>query len=164
MSPEWSYFWPVVALGFASGAVAGIIWFRRMTYWALAIGGAVALSGAALWHGPLGAAGRLTESIEPTARAVLVDWEMSQVEARLPRDPLTRRLILSGPADSFQRGELARMMSTIPGVSRATWRSASPGIPLILESAIVAVVGFLAGLLLAYVVELRRRYNAQWKW
>jgi hypothetical protein len=29
---------------------------------------------------------------------------------------------------------------------------------------IVTVVGFLAGLVLAYVINLRRRYNAQWRW
>jgi hypothetical protein len=28
----------------------------------------------------------------------------------------------------------------------------------------VSVLGFVVGLILAYVVELRRRYNAQWKW
>jgi hypothetical protein len=26
------------------------------------------------------------------------------------------------------------------------------------------VVGFLFGLLVAYLIELRRRYNAQWNW
>jgi hypothetical protein len=26
------------------------------------------------------------------------------------------------------------------------------------------VLGFLFGLLLAYLIELRRRYNAQWTW
>jgi hypothetical protein len=35
---------------------------------------------------------------------------------------------------------------------------------LLLEAGIVSVAGFLVGLLLAYVIELRRRYNAQWKW
>jgi hypothetical protein len=29
---------------------------------------------------------------------------------------------------------------------------------------VVAVLGFLFGLLVAYLVELRRRYNAQWNW
>jgi hypothetical protein len=35
---------------------------------------------------------------------------------------------------------------------------------LILEGTAVAIVGFLLGLVLAYLVELRRRYNAQWNW
>jgi hypothetical protein len=37
-------------------------------------------------------------------------------------------------------------------------------VPLIAEGAAVAVLGFLLGLLLAYLVELRRRYNAQYNW
>ena len=164
MSPAWSYFWPVVAVGLVLGAAAGTVWLRRKRPWALAVGVAVGLAVAAAWHWPLGAATRFATAIEPAARAVLVDWEMGQVEAQLPRGPLTRRLILSGPADSFQRGELVRIMGSLPGVSSATWRASSPGVPLMVESSIVTLVGFLAGLLLAYVVELRRRYNAQWKW
>ena len=32
------------------------------------------------------------------------------------------------------------------------------------KGALVAIAGFLVGLLLAYLVELHRRYNAQWSW
>jgi hypothetical protein len=35
--------------------------------------------------------------------------------------------------------------------------------PLVLEACAVALVGFLAGLILAYLVELRRRSNAEWR-
>jgi hypothetical protein len=124
---------------------------------------AVALAGTVLWHGPLGAADRFAAKVEPRARAVLVDWEMVQVQARLHRSPLSRRLILSGPADDFQRDQLVKIMSQVPGVSRASW-SPSGGLPLIAEALFAAIAGFLAGLLLAYGIELRRRYNAQWKW
>jgi predicted histidine transporter YuiF (NhaC family) len=55
-------------------------------------------------------------------------------------------------------------MDRLPGVSSASWSGADGGVPLIAEACIVAAVGFLLGLLLAYLVELRRRYNAQWKW
>jgi len=82
---------------------------------------------------------------------------------RLHHEPLTRELILSGPANDFQRAEAARLLSQIPGVSRAVW-APSVGVPLIVEGAAVALAGFLFGLLLAYLVELRRRYNAQWNW
>jgi len=164
MSPFWEYFWPVAALGFAAAAILGTIAFRRRKPALIAAALAIAIGGAALWHGPLGAAARFTARIEPFARFVLVDWEMGQVEARLHRGPLTRRLHLSGPADDFQRSELVRIMSTIPGVSRATWSSSDRGLPLIAEGAIAALLGFLAGLLPAYLVELRRRYNAQWRW
>jgi hypothetical protein len=35
---------------------------------------------------------------------------------------------------------------------------------LIVEGMAVALLGFLFGLLVAYLVELRRRYNSQWNW
>ena len=54
-------------------------------------------------------------------------------------------------------------METLPGVGGATW-SAGGGTPLIAEGAATSLLGFLIGLLLAYLVELRRRYNAQWNW
>jgi hypothetical protein len=73
-------------------------------------------------------------------------------------------LVLSGPADDFQQRELVRTMETLPGVSSATWSAGSGGTPLIAEGAGTSVLGFLIGLVLAYLVELRRRYNAQWNW
>jgi hypothetical protein len=164
MSPEWSYFWPVAVLGLLAGAFAGLLWFRRARRWAVGAGAAAALAGAALWHWPLAAADRFVSAVEPAARAVLVDWEMGHIEGRLARGPLTRRLILSGPADRFQRRQLVAIMSTLPGVSAATWAPRRSGMPLILESALVTAAGFLFGLLLAYGAELRRRHNAQWKW
>lgn len=158
-----NYFWPIAAFGLLSGAILGSIAFRRQRNALIGVGIAVALAGAALWHWPLGAADRFATKVESIAVFVLGDWEMSQVQAHLHSEPLTRRLMLSGPADDFQRTELVRMMSTIPGVSSATW-SDDGGWPLILEAAGVSVLGFLLGLLLAYLVELRRRHNAQWKW
>lgn len=163
MTVFWAYFWPVVAAGLLLGVVMGLAAFRRRRMFLIAIGAALALGATALWHGPLGAADRLAGEVDRTARAVLVDWEMGQVQANLARGPLTRRLMLSGPADDFQRRELVRIMRTIPGVSSATW-SNNRGLPLIVEAALAALVGFLVGLLLAYVAELRRRHNAQWKW
>ena len=163
MNAFWSYFWPLFALGAVTGAVSGIAAFRRRRPWLAAIGAAVVLAGAAAGHGPLGAAERLTAKVESPADFVVNDWEMGQVEARLHRGPLSRRLLLSGPADDFQRSELVRIMSTIPGVSTATWGN-DGGLPLLAEAAMAAVAGFLIGLLLAYGVELRRRYNAQWRW
>jgi hypothetical protein len=165
MNPLWSYFWPAFAVGLLIGTIGGLIAFRRRRR-ALLIGGGLALSlaAAALWHGPLGAADRFQGQVERAARQTLDYYEMTAVTARLHHGPLTRRMRLAGPADDFQRSELVRIMDELPGVSGARWSGAAGGVPLIAEVGVVALAGFLIGLLLAYLVELRRRYNAQWKW
>lgn len=163
MTPFWAYFLPILVWGLLLGGLPGIISLRRKRWIPLIVAAAVALGGAALWHGPLGAADRLTAKVEQSAQATLQAWEMTQVQAKLHRSPLSRRLLLSGPADDFQRTELVRIMGEVPGVSRAVW-DRSTGMPLIAEAMVAALLGFLVGLLVAYVVELRRRYNAEWKW
>ena len=87
----------------------------------LAIGVAASLLLAWVYHGPLGAADRLTSHIEADVRSELVRNEMDMVQARLERGPLTRTLVLSGPADDFQRSELIRLLAAVPGVSRVRW-------------------------------------------
>lgn len=159
------YFWPGCAAGLLIGAIAATIGFRRDKLKpALAIGFAAAVVAAAIWHGPAGGAQRLTGKVERMAGEALNHYEMARITARLHRGPLTRRLILAGPADDFQRAELGRLLSQLPGVSGATWNRQSAGLPLIFEGFLGAVVAFLIGAVLAYVVELRRRYNAQWSW
>ena len=166
MNALWSYFWPAFAAGLLIGAVAGVITFRRRKKrnLMLAAGFAATLILAALWHGPLGGADRFTAVVERMARQTLENYEMTKVTARLHHGPLSRRLLLAGPADQFQTSELVRIMGSLPGVNRAQWASSPAGPPLILEGSAVGVAGFLLGLLLAYLVELRRRYNAQWNW
>jgi hypothetical protein len=122
------------------------------------------MGAAALWHGPLGAAESFSGQVERSVREVLDSWEMTQVQGRLHHGPLTRRVILSGPADDFQRSELARYVGNIPGVSSARWSAEGSGVPLIVEGMAVSLLGFLLGLLVAYVAERRRRYNSQWNW
>ena len=185
MNALWSYFWPVFAAGLIVGVIAGLIAYRKprarpkedpafveqaLNRWrrrrvsALAVGCAISIAAAWLWHGPLGAADRFSARVERIARQVLVDYEApTGVTARIHHGPLTRQLILSGPGNDFQRGETARLLSQIPGVRDAAWATTG-GIPLIVEGIAVALLGFLFGLLLAYLVELRRRYNAQWNW
>lgn len=166
MNAFWSYFWPVFGFGLLCGVIAGAIGFRprRRRGILLLIGLAASLAGAAAWHGPLGAADRFAAEVERGVQKTLVFYEIPQVRGRLHRGPLTRRVLLSGPADDFQRSELARLMSEVPGVASVSWTSSIGGVPLIAEGAGIAVLGFLLGLLVAYLVELRRRYNAQWNW
>ena len=163
MNAFWDYFWPVFALGAAIGLVAGWFGFRRSNRIILGAGALIALAAAAVWHGPLGGADRLTSNVEANVARRLTLYEMTQVRAGLHRDPLTRRVIMSGRANDFQRSELVRLMDDIPGVSGATWGQ-SGGFPLIAEALIASVLGFLLGLLLAYAIERRRRYNAEWTW
>lgn len=162
---SWSYFWPAFTAALAVGVIAGIIAFRRKHInRARAIGLAVAIGVAMLWHGPLGGAHRFAAQVEHDARLTLDNYELPKVTARLQRHPLTRRLILSGPADDFQTSELVRIMGTLSGVSSARWSARGSGTPLIVEGAAVALAGYLLGLVLAYLIELRRRYNANWNW
>jgi hypothetical protein len=78
-----------------------------------------------LWHGPFGAGDRLAGQVEEQARVQLDRDEMTQIQANLQRDPLSRRLILSGPADDFQRREIVRRMEQIAGVGEAEWDAGS---------------------------------------
>ena len=166
MNTVWSYFWPIAAAALVMAAIGGLIAFRRKRVLPLISAAILSLAWVGLWSGPLGAADRLTRVIERQAREALVHYEEPQMQAHLHHAPLTRRLILSGDdkLDDWQRGELVRLFSQLPGVSRATWSADDAGTPLILEGAIAALAGFLFGLGLAYLLELRRRYNSQWSW
>ena len=89
----------------------------------IALGVAAVLVETALWHGPLGAGDRLASKIETHARAALNQLEMNNVSARLERNPLRPRLVLTGPADDFQRGQLVQILDDIPGVAGVRWAS-----------------------------------------
>ena len=92
---------------------------------------------------------------------------MEPVQAVIVRGPLERSLELSGPADDFQRSELVRILNDVPGVEEVHWSDTRGGgfiPPLIAEVELAALISFGLGLLLAYLLELRRRYNAQWSW
>ena len=97
-----------------------------MTRNAILLLGAVAtLAVTEIYHGPLGASQQLESDIERAARVELDRNEMSQVHADLESRPLSRTLILSGPADDFQRVELVRVMGELPGVAAVKWDPAS---------------------------------------
>ena len=166
MNVLWTYFWPCFAIGLLVGGLAGTIAYRRPARRnaALAIGAAVSLGLVALWHGPLGAADRLADQLEKSARQMLIDRDAPPgLTASIHHGPLSRKLVLSGPADDFQRAEAARLLEEIPGVADAGWSEAG-GIPLIVEAFGAALAGFVFGLGLAYLAELRRRHNSQWTW
>lgn len=126
---------------------------------ALALGVAATLAAAALWHGPGGAANRFATTAERTMRLTLDHYEMPAVKARLVRMPLTRQLRFYGPADDFQRAEIARIGREVPGVSSTVWtdRPASRPFSLIAEVMAMALACFAIGAVLAYIAALRRR-------
>jgi hypothetical protein len=184
MNAWWDYFWPVFSAGIIFGVIAGtgalrvrIVRVRERPYEPdlvhpprrrrdafLVTGVLASMTAAALWHGPLGAADRFTSRVERIARQVLIDFEApAGVTVHIHHGPLTRQLNLSGPSDEFQRAEATRLLSGIPGVSDAVW-TPSAAVPLIVEAFAVSLMGFLLGLLVAYLAERRRRYNAQWSW
>lgn len=164
MNTLWAYFWPCIAVGLVTGGIGGLFGLRRKRRLPLVLAALLAVLGAAAWHGPLGGADRLRATAEREAREALDHYELPKVSAHLHRAPLTRRLVLVGKVDNWQQGELVRLFSQVPGVSGATWSESDPGLPLILEAMIGAIIGFLGGLFIAYLLELRRRYNAQWTW
>ena len=89
------------------------------------LGVAAVLGFAALWHGPLGAGERMAQRSETIARRTLDYYELPMIQAKMERGPLARRMILSGPADDFQRAELVRILDDIPGVLEVRWDPAS---------------------------------------
>ena len=185
-NPFWTYFWPPFGAGVIIGIIAAVIAFRvkivrvrerphdpdlirqprQRRIASLTAGLILSIAAAAIWHGPLGASGRFAATIERQSREALDYYEMTKVSAHLHRGPLTRELVLAGPADldDFQRGELVRLFDQLPGVHRVSWSEEGKWLPLVLEAALVALCGYLLGLLVAYLAELRRRHNAQWNW
>lgn len=169
MNPLMDYAWPGFAIGLTLGAIIGtVVLHRRMTGarrlgW---IGGAAlaAIASVAIHSGPLGAANRFSTDIERFSRLALDNLEMTQVDARLGRGPLSRKLYLSGPADDFQRSELSLIMGNVPGVSTATWDRGERALPLVVQGALIALAGVALGWFLAGLLEWHRRYNAQWNW
>jgi hypothetical protein len=91
----------------------------------LLIGLTACIGFTALWHGPLGAGDRLADRAETAARRQLDRDEMFLVQARMQRGPLARRLVVSGPADDFQRAEIIRRLDETPGVLEVRWDPAS---------------------------------------
>jgi hypothetical protein len=169
MNAFWDFYWPAITFVLVAGVITGSIAFRHpinagRRNAVLGVGLAGALAAAGLWHGPGGAGEQFANSIERQAQQVLVNYEVTQFQAHVQRSPLARTVILSGPADDFQRRELARIMEIVPGVANARWNNERSGPPLLAEVELAALLSFGLGLALAYLLELRRRYRAQWRW
>ena len=178
MSFLWDLYWPLLTATAVIGVITGRLAYklpgksgekaayRRKRNLTLLVGAAAILLAGWIWHGPVGAGQRFAAETERFTRKVLVDWEMAPVRAVVARDPLKRSLILSGPGDSFQRSGLVRVLNDVPGIGEVHWADEPPGLalPMLVEVELAGLISFGVGLLLAYLLELRRRSNAQWRW
>lgn len=181
MSLLWHFYWPAIVAGLVIGILAGRHGFRRaseneapaapkkkgLARYPLLIGMLAAFAVGSLWHS-LVAGQQYARHVEGVVAVKLADLEMTSVRARLERGPMRRTLLLNGPADDFQRTELVKLMGRQQGVSSGRWIDPPQGksalLPLFVEAGIMALIGFVFGLLLAYLLELRRRSNAGWSW
>lgn len=125
---------------------------------------AVALMG---WvqYGPAGRGEAFVAGIEAKARQAVAETELTGIEVRLGRDPLSRHAFLSGEADAFQRegqGELMgindRVLAT-DGVSGLSWPEEQAGftLPLLAETLLQLILAYLVGIGLAWLLWGRPR-------
>jgi len=125
MTAIWHFYWPVFVLATIAGLVAGVSQFRKprgqRNYPLLAGAAVAAVAVGYLWHGPGGAGQRLAVSVERGARIALDNYEMTQVSVKLERGPLSRTLVLSGPADDFQQRQMIQILRQVPGAGRVRW-------------------------------------------
>ena len=128
---------------------------------AFSLGLAATVASAVLWHGPGGAADRFVTRSERDVRTMLEYFEMKQVEGRVQRGPVARRIFYSGKADEFQRSELVRLGEDLPGIGEARWSrpktALSYPLPLVVEAIALALGSFLIGLTISAIAWYARR-------
>jgi hypothetical protein len=188
MTVIWDIYWPAIVAAAIIALIGGRLAFsrprvaddaskehrttatrayrsKRGKYLLLTLGAALTVVAVFHWTG---GGERLAGKTEAIARKDLVYWEMQrQVTASAARGPLSRDIILTGRADDFQRSELPRVMEQLPGLGDVRWQDQPRprfAVPLIVEVLCMALLALLAGLLLSYLIEIRRRANAEWSW
>ncbi|HEY0026905.1 MAG TPA: hypothetical protein VGC35_03450 [Allosphingosinicella sp.] len=132
------------------------------------IGLAAAVLLAWIWHGPAGQGEKLVNRIDKDAKVLVAAAELPGTAVRTERNPLTRGLVLSGPANELQREGLGSQNGVkdyaraVDGVGNVRWddEPARFELPLLAETAIVAALGFLIGFGLATPLFNRRRKSS----
>ena len=127
MSLLWDLYWPVIVAAAVAGVMAGAFGFRRKKRGRFSLAAGIAatiavrldLAWASRHRRPVRIHGRTPDP--PGARGL----GNGPVRAIVARDPLQRTLILSGPADDFQRAELVRILNYVPGVGNVRWANAA---------------------------------------
>jgi hypothetical protein len=107
-----------------------------------------------IWHGPAGRGEAYVDKLEAGARSAIAPIGIAGVEVRLPRDPLRRTAILSGPADDLQREGLGSEMGlndyvrAVPGIASVHWtdQPGGPGgLPLLAETLLQLLLAYALG-------------------
>jgi hypothetical protein len=107
-----------------------------------------------LWHAPLGRGELYAERLEAAARAAIAPLGLPGIAVRLPRDPIRRTAILSGPADDLQREGLGSeyglndYIREVPGIRGVHWtdQPGGPGgLPLLAETLLQLVLAYALG-------------------
>jgi hypothetical protein len=118
------------------------------------IGLAAVLVMGGIWHGPAGRGEAYVAKLEAGARSAIAPIGIAGVEVRLPRDPLRRTAILSGPADDLQREGLGSEMGlndyvrAVPGIAGVHWtdQPGGPGgLPLLAETLLQLLLAYALG-------------------
>jgi hypothetical protein len=132
----------------------------------LSVGLAAILVMGWIWHGPAGRGEVFAEGLEAQAREAVAATELPGIRVRLPRGPIRRTAILSGPADDFQREGMGSQMGlsgyvrAVPGIGGVHWadeKGGPGGLPMLVETWILLVLAYAIGLGLGGLAFGRRK-------
>lgn len=129
------------------------------------IGLAAALLMGWLWHGPAGQGEKLIGRLEAQVKEAVAVSQLPGASVRLERDPLSRKAILSGPANDLQREGLGSQWGAkdyaraITGIASVRWDDEPDRfhLPLLAETLILVALFYFAGFGLGALFFGRRR-------
>lgn len=130
------------------------------------IGLAAALLAGWIAHGPLGQGEAFVGRLEARGAEVVREAELTDVQVRVPRSPLSRQAVLSGTANDFQRegqglfpgiNDRVREMSGVSGFRWEGEESQGWSVPLLLETELLVALAFLIGLGLGRLIFRPKR-------
>lgn len=118
-----------------------------------------------IWHGPAGQGEAFAGAMEAQVKMAAAQAELPGVAARIERDPLTRRAVVSGEANDLQREGLGSQwgvldyVRSVEGVAEVRWDDAPAGfrLPLLAETLILVAIAYAVGFGLAFAFFGRRR-------
>lgn len=131
----------------------------------LLTGLAAALVAGWAWHGPAGQGGAFANKLAGAAQQRVAMTELPAIAVAPERDPLSRRMVVSGPANDLQRDGLGSQWgvkdyaASIDGVSGVRWDDEEAGftLPLLAEILILCAIAYFVGFGLGKLVFGRRR-------